>query len=61
MNLDLKKEIVNFMLNNIKEFQLLNKTKENFRPYIYNSNGAYLIGGAEVVEFINEFEKLVQL
>lgn len=61
MNLNLKKEIVDFMLNNTKEFQLLNKTKENFRPYIYNSNGEYLIGGAEVVEFINEFEKLVQL
>jgi hypothetical protein len=61
MNTQLKIEITNFMLNNAKEFQLLNRTKEEFRQYIYKPSGEYCIGGEVVAEFINSFEKLVQL
>lgn len=59
MNLELKKAIVNFMLENSKEFQLLNTTKEIFRQYIYTAEGNFCIGGQEVSEFINNFYKLI--
>lgn len=36
MNTQLKKEIANYMLDNSKEFQLINSTTEEFRQYRRN-------------------------
>ena len=59
MNIELKKEIITYILENIDEFQLVNATIENFREYIYNPEGNYLMGGQEVSEFIRDACKLL--
>ena len=52
MNKELKRAIINFILDNEKEFQITNVTIEKFRNYIYDSSGSYLIGGEDVRYFI---------
>jgi hypothetical protein len=61
MNTELKKAIVNFMFDNSKDFQLINNTNKEFRAYIYDGKGSYLIGGENVANFIKETEKLIKL
>ena len=60
MNLELKKAIVNFIFDNINEFQITNATVKEFKLYIYNDQGNFLIGGKEVSEFISEAIKLLR-
>ena len=60
MNIELKKAIVNFIFDNSNEFQIINATKNNFRLYIYNDQGNFLIGGEQVSEFISEAIKLLR-
>lgn len=61
MNKQLKWEIIKFIFNNEKEFQLHNSTVKNFREYIYTTKGEYLIGGEEVYKFIgNAIQLLTQ-
>jgi hypothetical protein len=52
MNKELKRAIINNILNNEKEFQLTNSTVNQFRAYIYDDKGDYLIGGKEVHDWI---------
>lgn len=52
MQTELKRLIINFMLDNENEFQLTNKTIKEFYQYIYTPEGAHCIGGEEVREFI---------
>ena len=52
MKKELKQAIVNFLLENDKEFQITNYTKNKFRLYIYDDKGEYLIGGEDVANFI---------
>ena len=59
MHNELKKAIVNFMLDNVKEFQLINRTSQEFRQYIYTETGEYCIGGKEVSEFISNVDKYI--
>ena len=59
MNKQLKWEIIKFIFNNEKEFQLHNATTKEFKGYIYNSQGNYLIGGEDVAKFINDAIKLL--
>lgn len=60
MKKELKKAIIDFIFEKEKEFQLQNATIEKFRPYIYDSNGNYLIGGEDVANFISKAIKLLQ-
>ena len=60
MHNELKKQIVIFILENLKEFQINNATNTKFRPYIYDSTGGYLIGGEQVGEFINNAIELLR-
>lgn len=60
MNLELKKAIVNFIFDNSNEFQIINATVNNFKLYIYNDQGNFLIGGEQVSEFISEAIKLLR-
>lgn len=55
----LKKSIIFYILENVDEFQLVNATIENFREYIYNSEGNYLMSGEEVSDFIRDACKLL--
>jgi hypothetical protein len=59
MHTQLKQTIINFIFDNDKEFQLNNATVEQFRPYIYDEKGNYLIGGQDVAEFIGKAIKLL--
>ena len=55
----LKRSIIFYILENIDEFQLINATIDNFREYIYDDNGNYLMGGQEVSDFIRDACKLL--
>lgn len=56
---ELKAEILKWLLEHEKEWQRVNACTEAFRPYIYNADGNYLIGGQAVSEFIIEADKLL--
>jgi hypothetical protein len=58
MNLELKKTIFLYMIENANDFQLVNNTIKKFSQYIYLSNGNYCIGGEKVIEFIKAVSKL---
>lgn len=60
MRLELKKAILNYMIENINCFNLLNQTVEHFRCYIYDKDGEHLIGGSAVYEFIKDAEFLLK-
>ena len=60
MNPLLKKTIILWIFENDKNWQLNNATTEQFRAYIYDADGNYLIGGEEVSEFIKDFLKIYQ-
>lgn len=57
---ELKKAIIDFMFENSTDFQLNNNTVQKFRPYIYDHNGDYLIGGENICELINMVYKLLK-
>ena len=59
MKTELKKAIVNFIFENLNEFQINNATTDKFRPYIYDAEGNYLIEGEEVSNFIGDAIKLL--
>ena len=52
MKVELKKAIINYIFENLNQFQLTNNVVQEFRPYIYSPKGGYLIGGKEVLDFI---------
>lgn len=59
MHKELKRAILNWMIDHENEWQRVNVCSEEFRAYIYNADGNYLIGGKEVVEFIRDADKLL--
>lgn len=60
MRLELKQAILNWIIENINEFQLVNACHKAFREYIYNAEGNYLIGGEKVSQFIDDAIKLIK-
>lgn len=60
MCLELKRAIIEWVFDNIGEFQIVNAAHKQFRNYIYDDTGDYLIGGKKVSEFIDETIKLVR-
>lgn len=59
MHKELKKEIIKWLLENENRWQRLNACTKEFRNYIYNDEGNYLIGGEEVSNFIEEADDLI--
>ena len=59
MQKELKKEIIKWLLENENKWQRLNSCKEEFRNYIYDDKGNYLIGGEDVSSFIKEADDLI--
>ena len=57
--MELKKAIIDWLFANKNAWQRTNACREYFRPYIYNADGNYLIGGEEVSDFITEADKLI--
>lgn len=60
MNFELKKAIIEYMIENIEQFQLVNATTQKFRQYIFTPEGDYCIGGQYVSNFISAFESLIK-
>lgn len=58
MQTELKNAIIKAVQDNANEFQLQNYIIDNFKAYIYDSKGNYLIGGEEVANFITNFIKI---
>ena len=56
---ELKKAIINWLFDNKNAWQRTNACRDYFRPYIYDSNGNYLISGEEVSDFISNVDKLI--
>ena len=56
---ELKKAIILWLLDHENEWQRVNACREEFRSYIYNADGNYLIGGEEVANFISQADKLL--
>ena len=56
---ELKRAIILWLLDHENEWQRVNACREEFRPYIYNMEGNYLIGGEEVADFISQADKLL--
>lgn len=59
MHKELKRVILMWLLDHENEWQRTNACHEAFRPYIYNMEGNYLIGGEEVADFISQADKLL--
>ena len=59
MHKELKKAIVMWLLDTENEWQRVNACHQEFRPYIYNADGNYLIGGKEVSEFIKNVDTVI--
>ena len=59
METELKKKIIESIFENQNEFQVANYVKNEFRLYIYDSKGEYLIGGKKVAEFIDQAIALI--
>ena len=56
---ELKKAILQWLLENENQWQRLNACKEHFRQYIYDNEGKYIIGGLNTANFIEEADKLI--
>lgn len=59
MNKELKKEIIDYLYENENLWQRVNVCREEFKEYIYDRNGNYLIGGEMVSNFIELADKLL--
>jgi len=57
--MELKQQIIKYIFDNKDQFQLTNATINNFREYIYNSKGEYLIGGELIASFITKAIDLI--
>lgn len=54
MNIQLKKAIIDYIFENLTDYQLANNVTAKFRNYIYDNSGDYLIGGENVSDFIKK-------
>ena len=59
MQYSLMQAIFSYLIDNRLEFNLHNATVKQFRPYIYDDQGGYLIGGEQVSQFISDAIKLI--
>ena len=59
MRKELKKVIMDWMFENESRWQRVNSCRKDFREYIYNSEGQYLIGGEDVSDFISRADELI--
>jgi len=56
---ELKKRIIDWLMENENQWQRVNSCHEAFREYIYDKNGQYIIGGEDVSKFISEADNLI--
>lgn len=56
---ELKKAILDWLLEHEHTWQRTNACHDAFRAYIYDSTGNYLIGGKTVSDFIDNADRLI--
>ena len=56
---ELKSAILQWLLENEMQWQRVNACIDNFRAYIYDAAGNYLIGGQVVAVFIAQADALI--
>ena len=56
---DLKKAIINWLLDHENEWQRIIACHNAFEQYIFDSNGEFIIGGKDVSEFISKADVLL--
>ena len=59
MNKELKKAILIWLYENEERWQRSNSCSKEFREYIYNKEGNFLIGGEDILNFIRNADKLL--
>ena len=59
MYLELKQAIINWLIDNKNSWQRVNACHDEFRQYIYDNSGNYIIGGKVVSDFISDADKLL--
>lgn len=59
INIELKQAIINYIIENYNSFNRLNNTINNFRMYIYDENWNYLIWWKDILEWIQNIDKLI--
>lgn len=59
MNKTLQRAILEYIFDNIQYTSVHNQTTKEFKLYIYDDKGEYLIGGARVAHFITQALKLI--
>ena len=59
MYLELKKAIINWLVDHENEWQRLNACTAHFRRYIFDEDGNYIIGGEIVCDFIKRADELL--
>ena len=59
MNKELKTSIIKWLECHENAWQRENKCIDEYRNYIYNDKGAFLIGGKEIVIFIEKADELL--
>ena len=56
---ELRKAILDWLFENENAWNRVNACVEQFRMYIYDGRGQFLIGGKEVLGFIREADMLM--
>jgi hypothetical protein len=56
---ELKKAIIEWLLENGNQWQRVNACHDHFRQYVYTPEGQYCIGGEIVSDFISKADKLI--
>lgn len=59
MHKELKKAIFDWLYENENRWSRINACVDEFRAYIYDSSGNYLIGGKAVGDFISSADELL--
>ena len=59
MYMELKKAIIDWLIENGNTWQRTSACRTNFKQYIYDDAGKYIIGGQVVSDFIDEADKLL--
>lgn len=59
MYLELKKAIIDWLIEHKNTWQRTNECREHFRQYIFGPDHNYIIGGKVVCDFISAADKLL--
>lgn len=59
INTELKQAIINYIFENYNLFDRLNYVKDKFKNYIYDENWNYLIWWKDILQWIQNIDKLI--